>query len=772
MLAGWYFLPTLAEVPFGGVPLTRMSLFAFAAAWLLLFAALPWRERLGRGWFWSSFGVLLFLMGLKIAAAGMSAPQGLVGTYEPLVGVADTAPYARAVVAPDEQSPPPKAPARGWRRLDRALQFRNNGFSPFHDSFHLTFLNHPPYDDRPRGPGDAGFDPARPQDALELAPVRVTWEGVIDFPRTAIYRFYPRTDGWWSVWVEGVGVVGAGGPDADVPEAPAPRSLDAGPQRVVIRYLRPGYPAETPRPDRHFRFELRWDDGAGDTETVNWRRLYPIEVSQIQTVWNRAGEGLAWASFGGACALCLIWLIFVVDWRRAVRPFFTDRMVLFLLALWMFAVGFLEVTGRTARDPNWCVMPSGPRREHLARALLIAGHGDPLPTPGSAAAPATAPAAAPATAPAALSGNPVVNVWLRTAAMVFDGLLGPTAWYPDDPDDRPPGFRDSPLLDYYLGGLLWVFEDRLGVICLFQILVSIATMAMVYAVGRAVFGRHAGLLGAAALALDPHFAPGAASLLADLPAALAALTAVWAAVRARRLGRSWSFAAAAVPSAACFLLRPDLLLLPAACLAYLAWPADPAVGWRRRLLRPAAFAAVFLALWSLVPVRNHQLGAAADWLPTGLGERLAAGNGVADPDPADGSRPGADEFLAAASADPGEIAFAFWGKFLRLWGVVGLGAQLRAAVETGDYLLPVRHVGMPLLYLAVLALSARAGLCTRRPACLLAAAAVAAACVPLVVLDFDDRLRLPMIPLVHVFAGAWLGNRLAERAAARSDEGA
>jgi len=774
----WYFAPGVTEVPFSGMPLTRMSLFAFAGVWLLLFVVLPWRADASRLWFRAGAVGWVFLIGLKLFAASVSVPQGIEGTYECLVGVRDLSPHIKSVRDPLAPKPPPPPVGRVWRRVDRTLQFADNAFSPFQDSFHLLHLNYPPWSNHPKQAGP-GTPARRAADFLDNAALMVTWRGIVDLPRPGIYTFRADSDGWWSVAVElDEKVIASGDPDGNVVEVK--HSFEAVPTPIVIRYLRPIQPVDTPRDRRSIRFELSWDPPRSSATDLSWRRLYPVEeTNKREIVWNRVAEGLCWGSFGGACLVFLIGFVFLVDWSPSALHGRGDRLALFSLALLMFTFGLLRVSARASTDSNWCTTDDAEQRRHLARSLSLYNHGT---------------ASTPAVAPAPLTKVPeeltcAVDRVMAEWAARSHGWLGRAIWHTDDPTRRPDVIHDGVLMDHTGAAALWAFEERLGIIALAQVLAGIGIMVCVYVATRAAFGVGPAILAAAAAASDVPLLDSTTRLLPDLPAAAAVALALVGLSLTRRNGSLTAALLTAVAVAAAVLYRVELVGF---ALGVLAVTSLRSTG-RKRRRRIVLLLFVFCVAWLAVPIRNLQLQDRPRWVPTALAWRLFRGNTPdGSPPRVEGLTPDADPRLAAALANlpadarpaelpedlydplhsallsefaagvrdrPVDFLVGLGRKTLRLCGLQGWKAAWDEFAD-GDSLAPVRDLLFPLLG----ALAVVGAVVMRRrlpgsagPILILLLLGV----LPLIATDGELRRRVALTPLFNVLTGAVLWTLLA-----------
>jgi hypothetical protein len=335
-------------------------------------------------------------------------------------------------------------------------------------------------------------------------------------------------------------------------------------------------------------------------------------------------------------------------------------------------------------------------------------------------------------------------------AVATEGLLGPVFLPPGDPRRPLTPATDAPLMEYLLAAVSAMFGGQYALAMLFQVFGATAAIWAAYGLARLCFGRAAGLIAAAAVAVDPVWVFASAELSPDLSAALAGSGAAVALMFARRVRTPHWFALAGFLAGLGYLVRPELLALPAVFAAWLLWPkyGDPRM--RRRVVNTVIVAAAFLLTAVWLPTRSVQLGGPADWLPSAPSERLAA--------------------LGTALSDPARFA----AGFLRVWGLPATllpGPLLSEARAAGDWTLPLRTAWLPTLYLAVAAVGAARAAVRRdsEPVLVLLAAGVcllpAFGAAVLAVGgaggagDFDPRFRAAMPPLLHVFTAQLIAER-------------
>jgi hypothetical protein len=817
--AAWIVVPVGdPDVWWGGAPFTRPGVFVFLLLGHLLFLVLPLRATAWPGW--AAFaGAAAVLVGAKAAAGLLSAPHGLVGTYEclagrDLAGAVRSGPPADARAVPgflDAAFDPARLPAAGfrarpWRRVDPHLQLVDNGFSLGHDNFHLSFYNLVPWGvfGKPKLGDEDAIAPGSSHFYLDYCPLRVQWRGLVDLPAAGRYRFEPRSDGWWTVARADTGaLLAAGGPG--LPAMASDEDLPAGPLPVVIRYLRPPYPADTPRHRLHTRFELAWTTPDGRTGEVPASRLFPLDdPAEPDRTADAAARWLAWGGFAGMLAFLAAWAAWAVDWPAVRRRFFTDRMIVFLIAVGLFGYGVVEVVRHAARDSNWNTLDQHDYKTYLARGLHLYHIGGGTPESvrdvatgvgnwnllgiGGAPPPVSVPVRTPVP-PAQATFSPVgpVDAWLRFLATALDGRLGPDRLHPDEPltaDNALDGFYRNPAMDHYVAAMTWLTGERLGMIYLFQVFGACWGLWLTFLIARSAFGRPAALLAVAALAVDLHYIRFARFLFAEQLAGLVTPAAILMVVWCRSGRWPLRFVLTGAMLAVCVLVRPNLAFLAPVAGIWLLWARPAGVGLVRRFADCTAMGLAFLMVWSLQPVRNFQLSGRAEWsvgcgpvlliigsdlpadrdltpyhdkvpgmppeLTAVLLERVRAGcfdytdnpraNG--DPLPYDAVVHVNPVLLQIyrdfALENPGHVV-RMW--FVKLWGLWGAG----------------RGKPWPLMYAAI-AIAALALLPWRRrgPVPWLLWGSILVINLPLILFYFEDRHRVPFLPLLHVFTGALL----------------
>jgi 4-amino-4-deoxy-L-arabinose transferase-like glycosyltransferase len=171
-------------------------------------------------------------------------------------------------------------------------------------------------------------------------------------------------------------------------------------------------------------------------------------------------------------------------------------------------------------------------------------------------------------------------------------------------------FEKPPLLYWLVATSFETFGTSEWSARLAPALAGIATVAIAYLLGVAMFGRRAALLGAGLLATSPLFFALSQVVLIDM-LLTACFTATLAALfAAHRSERKTPWCVAAAVAAALAVLAKGLvgLVLPGAIgLAFLLWQRDFAT--MRAMLRPApiaAFCAVAVPWFVLVSIRNPE----------------------------------------------------------------------------------------------------------------------------------------------------------------------
>jgi len=765
-------------MPLPGVPFTDLGLFLFLPLWALTFFVLPHRRsdthRGGTdlpvcpGRRWTAWAIALFAVaaGLKFAAGRMEPPVGLTGVYESLAGRA----AGDARIADH---------TRPWRRIDERLDFSNNGFSLFGDSFHLQFFNYLPWGGRTKPPpGDKVGEPAR--EVLDFAAFRVEWTGSIDVPEDVV-ALSAISDGAWSIEHYAFAHVG-------------------GPTPIRIRYLRPEYPVETPRSQVGCEFQLLGVRADGSQFVIPSAWLHPVIAGDKRAVRRsqvRACAGVSLA-LAAAAVMCVLWGS--VDWRGCRRRRTMIRGMVFVCAVVTFAHGAVEVVRRSARDAQWCTLEPDDPKVYLNRALVLRHAGEPLPgtarvpraslgaweilgIPGARPAPTLAAPTTPSIDDAIFSDNAALDRWLRIWARALDGRLGPTRFYDDEPASRENSleqFHRNPLMDYWLAGLLGLFDERPGLMALFQALLTAAMIPLVFGVARRLFGVRAALLACVACAIDHNLAKFTPRFFAEQPAALLVIASLAATLACRRSANPLRFALAGLLLGLSFLMRPNLALLVPASAAWLVFSvrSDGAKAIAMRCGNLAVLGLVFALLWTAMAVRNFQLVGRALWMPTSGPTVLLVGldippdwplepyyEGVEDLSPAQVKRhlrqlrtvvfdytnnplrrgdpwpydayPKLNPTLQRIHSDfvrenPGHVV-RLW--FVKLWGLWGAGRRpeplIYAAIVVAAVLVCRRRAGLVWMFLA-------------------------AVNIPLILFYFEDRHRVPYVPVVHLLTGAVL----------------
>lgn len=141
-------------------------------------------------------------------------------------------------------------------------------------------------------------------------------------------------------------------------------------------------------------------------------------------------------------------------------------------------------------------------------------------------------------------------------------------------------FFQTPLYPYFLGGLYTVFGRNHGVVLVLQVAAAAGTVALLYSLGRKLFGSAAGALAALAYALYGPLIMWEATLLKVVWEGLLTVGSLAAVLWAEDRPRGWKFAPAGALIALLSALRQNALLLVPLVVAYLLW------GDRRALPSP------------------------------------------------------------------------------------------------------------------------------------------------------------------------------------------
>jgi 4-amino-4-deoxy-L-arabinose transferase-like glycosyltransferase len=246
----------------------------------------------------------------------------------------------------------------------------------------------------------------------------------------------------------------------------------------------------------------------------------------------------------------------------------------------------------------------------LLAAILLLGFGlrayrvlEPLPTPGDDA-----------------------HAYYALAKSLYtEGSFGGPTFH--DPSDWSPG---GPLL--YAGSFYATGGAREGTARIVELLLGLATIVVVYLLGRRIACRPAGLLAAFAVAVYPPFIHSVGALYSEPPAMLtlpaAVLAFLWAGERQQL--RAWLLPGALFGLTA--LARPEYLLVGAAFALLALIRVGRARGWRSGLAGTALLIAALLA--PILPWAIHNQVTLHRTVPisTGGGKALYVGTFL----PADG----------------------------------------------------------------------------------------------------------------------------------------
>jgi tetratricopeptide (TPR) repeat protein len=353
---------------------------------------------------------------------------------------------------------------------------------------------------------------------------------------------------------------------------------------------------------------------------------------------------------------------------------------------------------------------------------------------------------------------------------------------------RPEPFYQAPLYPYLLGGWYALFGEGHHAVRVLHACLGLISVALLYLIGRKVFGRSAGRLAGLGAALYLPFLFYEGQVLKASLALLATLVLVWLLLRAAGSGRGMPWLHAGLGLGTLALLRGNALLyLPFLFVWHLARKPDEghrARPWSRR----SRDLGLLLAgtLLAVSPATLHNLAAGGEWILTTYqgGTNFYIGNhhgalGVYMPIRQGRETPafeGEDATLEASERSGGQLSPAevsrFWfreglrfarqhpGEFLRLQGVklllswnarevpdvwdvqfvARLVPTLRWWLPTFGWMAPLGLLGLGLAYpwsrdAGVLALLTLATTLSVSPFYVFA------------------RYRLPLAPLVLLFGG-------------------
>ena len=168
----------------------------------------------------------------------------------------------------------------------------------------------------------------------------------------------------------------------------------------------------------------------------------------------------------------------------------------------------------------------------------------------------------------------------------------------DDASDWSPG---APLL--YAASFYVTGGAREGTARIVELLLGLATIVVVYLLGRRVWSAPAGLIAALGVAVYPPFIHSTGALYSEPPAMLtlplAILLYLWASDTADRAGSAWRFLAPGFLFGLTALIRPEYLLVAVAFVGIAAVRLWQVEEWR---LGPKLAGALTLAVAIVVPI--------------------------------------------------------------------------------------------------------------------------------------------------------------------------
>lgn len=170
---------------------------------------------------------------------------------------------------------------------------------------------------------------------------------------------------------------------------------------------------------------------------------------------------------------------------------------------------------------------------------------------------------------------------------------------------KPTAFY-GPVYPLFVAVIYWLFGYSFRYIQIAQILVSIATCYLVYASGRLLYGRRAGLLTAALFAVYPELVAYPSAVLSETLFIFLEVLFVYLMARALSSDRPGAaiFAIAGGELAIAFLCRQVIALAPLTLLPFAVWRyRDCGFAWiSKRAVAFALAAAIVIVPWS---IRNY-----------------------------------------------------------------------------------------------------------------------------------------------------------------------
>jgi 4-amino-4-deoxy-L-arabinose transferase-like glycosyltransferase len=363
----------------------------------------------------------------------------------------------------------------------------------------------------------------------------------------------------------------------------------------------------------------------------------------------------------------------------------------------------------------------------------------------------------------------------------------------------------SPLYPYALAVLYKIVGPSLYAARLVGLIAGAGSCALVYLVGKRTLGRATGAIAAYAWALyAPAIFYDGDLLVTAIQTPLNLLLAL-AIVRAsaRRTARSWALAGALLGLSA--LARPNVLLLGAILLPWMALALRGRLPWPRILLLAAAFAASTAALVLPATIRNYAVGRDLVLVSAQGGANFYIGNGPGatgvfrvpsdfpptradDPIQQEAAYRRVAEAASKRALKPSEVSDYWWrrtwshigdrpGRWLRLLGVkLGLFFNAYEPGSSGDIETSrafSRVLRAPLLTFAAVSPLALLGMALawrRRGADAFPLYAMVATYAASLAFFFVlSHYRMPVVPFLVVFAAyavAWIAERIRARRAA------
>jgi hypothetical protein len=207
--------------------------------------------------------------------------------------------------------------------------------------------------------------------------------------------------------------------------------------------------------------------------------------------------------------------------------------------------------------------------------------------------------------------------------------------------------RRTPGYPLFLAGSIWLMgEDLLGIVFVQHVL-GILTAALVYLLGKGIFGWAAGLLAGLMVALSGPQLIYEHSLMAEAFFTFLLTLALWLLIRGLGTGTVWSVAGAGSALGLAAQARPiAAAVVPALCFALFLQP----IGWRRRLAQAVlvtlGFAVIVAPTFVWNRIRANEVGPGVGSF---LYDQLARRHyHYALPSPKSPAAPAADDRQAAA----------------------------------------------------------------------------------------------------------------------------